>query len=290
MGRYCFPFLLFVSSLSFIPHAISEPLYWVAKKESKQFLIFGSIHVGTKDMYPMPKAVTEYFLQSDGLILEADTRKTGASLPPHKEQTHSYLSSQQLSQLKHISNELRLDHSTLLKSPPWITAITIQMRQLAELGYDSGYGVDNHFMIQSTLKDKPLLTFESLQFQFDLLATLPNDGKELLTQALTEWDASENNIHCLLSSWQSGDKENLMEMANTASMSTEFSERMMTDRNHRWASKLDDDRFIPTSSKHLVVVGALHLVGEDNLLSLLEQKGYEVTQLSNSQLANCTFK
>ncbi|MGV2841733.1 TraB/GumN family protein, partial [Vibrio cyclitrophicus] len=38
------------------------------------------------------------------------------------------------------------------------------------------------------------------------------------------------------------------------------------------------------------VVGTLHLSGEGNLLQLLEEKGFIVTQQSQSQQAQCQFE
>ena len=52
---------------------------------------------------------------------------------------------------------------------------------------------------------------------------------------------------------------------------------IVADRNGRWMQSLqamlEDDR------DYLIVVGALHLVGEDGLPEQLRNAGYEVTQL-----------
>jgi uncharacterized protein YbaP (TraB family) len=51
----------------------------------------------------------------------------------------------------------------------------------------------------------------------------------------------------------------------------------VTDRNRRWAETiagwLDDDR------DYLVVVGALHLVGDEGVPALLEAAGFGIQQL-----------
>ena len=51
---------------------------------------------------------------------------------------------------------------------------------------------------------------------------------------------------------------------------------LLGDRNRRWLPQildlLDDDR------DYLVVVGALHIVGREGLLSLLKQRGYSASQ------------
>ena len=51
----------------------------------------------------------------------------------------------------------------------------------------------------------------------------------------------------------------------------------MRDRNLRWLPALE--RMLASERAHFVAVGALHLVGEDGLLALLEARGYSVERL-----------
>src|SRR4029077_4633860 len=52
---------------------------------------------------------------------------------------------------------------------------------------------------------------------------------------------------------------------------------LVTDRNRRWIPQLEE--LLRSSDNSLVVVGALHLVGEGGLLELLRSKGYTIPQL-----------
>ena len=38
----------------------AEPQHWLAKKGDMEYMIIGSVHVGDKTMYPLPKAVTQF--------------------------------------------------------------------------------------------------------------------------------------------------------------------------------------------------------------------------------------
>ena len=51
----------------------------------------------------------------------------------------------------------------------------------------------------------------------------------------------------------------------------------MTDRNRRWLPQLEE--LLRANDNSLVVVGALHLVGQEGLLDLLRKKGYQIRQL-----------
>jgi len=58
----------------------------------------------------------------------------------------------------------------------------------------------------------------------------------------------------------------------------ELNKALVTDRNRRWVDRietlLDDDE------DYLIVVGALHLIGQDGVPKQLERGGYHVQQLS----------
>jgi uncharacterized protein YbaP (TraB family) len=48
---------------------------------------------------------------------------------------------------------------------------------------------------------------------------------------------------------------------------------LVTDRNHRWLPQIE--RLLKADQDYLVVVGALHLVGEGGLLQLAKAQGFE---------------
>jgi uncharacterized protein YbaP (TraB family) len=54
-------------------------------------------------------------------------------------------------------------------------------------------------------------------------------------------------------------------------------QRLVVDRNKAWADVLDELTASETVSA--VVVGALHLVGEDSLIELLRERGFTVSEL-----------
>ena len=49
----------------------------------------------------------------------------------------------------------------------------------------------------------------------------------------------------------------------------------LDDRNRAWLTTLRE--LLEEETRYLVVVGALHLVGEESVVELLRQEGYTVT-------------
>jgi len=57
----------------------------------------------------------------------------------------------------------------------------------------------------------------------------------------------------------------------------ELFRKMVTDRNRSWLSPVEE--LIAGDRDAMVVVGALHLVGDGGLVALLREQGYTVEQL-----------
>ncbi len=272
--------------------ALAEPLYWQAKKDDLTLTILGSVHVGDESMYPLPKQITDTLKESDGLIIETDIRKSeGVVYPPTTVTTADVLSAEQKQLLTNISKSLGMPTQQLLSSPPWATSLSIQMQQLKNLGYGSADGVDVTLANQASMVDVPVISLEPLQFQIDLIARQKDSGKEWLLTSLEEFDQTDRVVHCLIESWKAGDESKLEDFAELSEMPTELEKAFLTDRNVDWANKLSaNDWKLDTKGKYLLVVGTLHLIGEGNLLELLEKKGFTVNQQSQSQKAQCQFE
>ncbi|CAH6819725.1 TraB/GumN family protein [Vibrio chagasii] len=273
-------------------HALAEPLYWQAKKDDLTLTILGSVHVGDESMYPLPTQITDTLKESDGLIIETDIRKSeGVVYPTTTVTTADVLSAEQKQLLTSISKSLGMPTQQLLSSPPWATSLSIQMQQLKNLGYGSAGGVDATLAYKATIQDVPVISLEPLQFQIDLIAGQKDSGKEWLLTSLEEFDQTDRVVHCLIESWKAGDESKLEDFAELSEMPTELEKAFLTDRNVDWANKLSsNDWKLDTKGHYLLAVGTLHLIGEGNLLQLLEDKGFSVTQQSKSQKAQCQFE
>ena len=53
--------------------------------------------------------------------------------------------------------------------------------------------------------------------------------------------------------------------------------KMVTDRNRAWLQPIEG--YLAGDRDVMVVVGSMHLVGDDGLVTLLRRKGYTVSQL-----------
>ncbi|MGR5302947.1 MULTISPECIES: TraB/GumN family protein [Vibrio] len=267
----------------------AEPQHWLAKKGNTEYMIIGSIHVGDTSMYPLPKAVTQFLKNSDGLIIETDVRNTeGVTYPKTAFLAKDVLDKTQHQHLAEIAKDLGVQQTQLLNAPPWAAALTIQLSLVNKLGYVAGHGVDMHLINMAEEKHVPILSLESVQFQIDLITGQPEGGKELLLSSIEEYDGGEALVECLIESWKSGAGSQLEKASLSEKSSEQFNEAFLYSRNRDWAQKLDSGNVLPKKGgRYTVVVGSLHLVGKGSLIELLEKRGFAIKPLANTRNAKC---
>ena len=100
----------------------------------------------------------------------------------------------------------------------------------------------------------------------------------MLLQVLSEGAAMSESIDDLIEAWHHGDTATLEDalLDSTAGLDA-LNEVLVNSRNRRWVETIStwlDER------DYLIVVGALHLVGEQGVPALLEKRGFGIHQLS----------
>lgn len=262
----------------------------MASKNNQQLMLLGSMHMGKEDMYPLPEQVMTFLQQSDAVITEVDLTDQSQQAEPdleHPEQyTKQILSAKQQAILKEISTELTLSDQVLLNLPAWQTAITLQVAQFKQMGFSQHLGVDSYITEQAKQLNKKIIGLESIAFQLELFNE-PEISRTLLTDTIDNWQANADISRCLAKSWSAGNAKKLAEVAEISELDQEANQAFISDRNRDWADKLDSS-FIG-QGRYLVVVGALHLVGENSLIALLKSRGYSVTQLSKEKPVKCNL-
>ena len=101
--------------------------------------------------------------------------------------------------------------------------------------------------------------------------------KRLLLMTLEETAQLDTEIDKLLAAWRSGDIESLSKtLSEEYERFPELYGPLTENRNRAWVPQLVD--LLDDDDDYLVVVGALHLVGRNSVIDLLEQRGYDVVQ------------
>jgi uncharacterized protein YbaP (TraB family) len=175
--------------------------------------------------------------------------------------------------------ELEIPLDMLERTEPWLAAITVEQLVLARIGFNPSYGVEMQLLKKATTDGKTILGFESVEQQLGYLDGLSLDAQRaLLMQTLSESAAIREIMDDLILAWRSGDIGYLEQtLLEDVSGYPELYDTIVVNRNRLWVDTIDE--LLKQGEDYLVVVGALHLVGEDGVPRLLQQRGVRITQM-----------
>jgi uncharacterized protein len=151
---------------------------------------------------------------------------------------------------------------------------------LYRIGFNPMLGVEMTMTSRAARDGKPIEGLETVDEQLAFLDGLPLDVQsEMLIQTLAEGAALEESIDGVIEAWRNGDMATLeADLLSSIEEQSELSEVLITGRNRRWVEAIVG--MLGGDQDYLVIVGALHLVGDDGVPALLEKKGLGIQQLS----------
>jgi uncharacterized protein YbaP (TraB family) len=88
----------------------------------------------------------------------------------------------------------------------------------------------------------------------------------------------------LHAAWRNGDAQRVWDIAG-AEMQARYPklyQRINVQRNDAWLPRLESRLAAPGEDDTLVVVGALHLLGDDGLVAKLRARGYQVERICSA--------
>lgn len=158
---------------------------------------------------------------------------------------------------------------------PWAAATALSMPVP-----ETGRVLDVVLFQRAQQAGKPLHGLETIAEQLEVFDGLPlEDQVGLLRDAVEQVDGLDAMLAELLVAYKRQDLAAMMAI-NEAAMATgdqrlagEFQRRLIVDRNHRMAERMEPWL---NQGGAFVAVGALHLPGEQGIVSLLRQRGYSV--------------
>lgn len=150
---------------------------------------------------------------------------------------------------------------------------------MRKLGYQSSQGLEQYLLRRSSEDGKPVVGLESLNDQIGIFGALSwEDQEALLVQTLTDLEAPGENMTRLIHAWRDGSLGELRaELRADFEDMQDLETALVSARNRRWVTQLE--QLLSDGGRYLVVVGALHLVGEDSVINLLTGRGFNVTRV-----------
>jgi uncharacterized protein YbaP (TraB family) len=264
------------------------PLWEVQGTANRVFLL-GSIHfLRTKD-YPLPQAFTDTYAAADIVVMEIDLSRLDPAemlasiqrlaIDSQGRDLEKLLGARAYRNSLELAAEIDIDLVAMSPFEPWYAAMQITQLRLMQLGFDGAQGVDNH-LLQKAMRDrKEVRGLETLEDQLGALDSLPlEDQRSFLLSTLEEAAVIDTALDNIVAAWKLGDVDVLeTELMDGLGSQKKLYQQIVVQRNENWTASIIE--FTKEPKNYLVVVGAMHLVGNDSVIRMLEDAGFSAKQI-----------
>lgn len=273
------------------------PLLWQVSDADNTVYLLGSFHLLKAGDYPLSDEVNDAFADAEAVFFELPPEEMNSpQLPVQMMQAAVRTDGTQLdrdlppataSRLQEwqAANAAALQASGLTPArmqmfEPWFVGLMISLTEMGKQGLDPKLGLDQHFIAAAGFAGKRTGGFETAAQQIALLDGMDADEQlQFIDEALSQ--AANDDLQTLHGYWRAGDANGIWNGmgADMRSRYPKLYRHINVERNDAWVPKIEQLLAAPGTDDALVVVGALHLLGEDGVVEKLRAKGHDVERI-----------
>lgn len=271
--------------LSFDEHeGPSEGVFYRVQKDNQTVYLLGSIHIGDQTIYPLNEQIDVAFEEADHLAVEInieDIDETEASQTMMQQGTYldgtalsDVLDEEDFNEAVDQLSDLGLNEEMLDKFQPWFVSMLLSEVALQSTDFTGDFGIDKHFINRAKDKDLPIISLETVESQIASISSAPEEEQiASLEEMLDSIDIYEDELTQMIRIWRSGNTDVFAQLRQV----TQGSENLaMGERDLLMTSKIEGFLNAKDGETYFIVVGALHLAGDNSIVDLLETRGYTV--------------
>lgn len=255
--------------------------------------LFGTIHVGAPDFYPLEPRVLRALKQAPAVALELDPYKTLTmqaavlrhGLYPEGQSYQTEMSVPQQRQLEDALTKYGIPVQSISRFRPWMIASLLTVEEFGSKGFRSDLAVDSYLAGLARKSNKPVIELEGADQQLALFGALSQAQQNLLLDdTIRELNDPKKaaNVVKLAQFWRTADLDGLHQlldhMAGDDSFVNRFTKEILLDqRNPELADRIAG--LLRKQDHVFVAIGILHLVGTTGVPALLQQRGLRIERL-----------
>ena len=272
-----------------IPGAWQTPLFGQCARAITSFTLVERCTCCVRETIPCPGEFEEAYQASSELIFETDIGSMNdLSVQAQMLQQLTYsderslrtvLSDEAYTALAAYTATAGLPIAMLEKFKPGLLISTLQILVFQSMGF-TPQGVDAFFHTRALGDGKAEGQLETVQEQIGFISAMGEGNEsEFILLSLKDLEETGDVMESMIGVWRSGDAAGLSELfvEDMKAEAPELYDALLYQRNLKWIPQID--RMLQDADTEFVLVGAAHIVGENGLLDLLAQKGYEINQL-----------
>lgn len=271
-----------VLALLLLPGLVCAQVFWsVSDEQGRQNWLLGTMHSEDPRLLEWPAPLVDALTHADRIALElapdADMLKRLQQAMMSREQRLDKVLDPELYRrvTAVLTDKYGLTETAVQHLKPWAVALTLATRPP-----ETGMYMDLMLSYRAQGAGLDVVALETVDEQIDFLAGMPlADQISLIRQTVSDHDAYQAVFDKLVSAYLAGDLARLDAVADEQLAGLDehivryFNEQGLSARNRRMLERagpwLEEGGLI-------IAVGALHLQGDDGLIALLRERGWEV--------------
>lgn len=259
--------------------------------------LFGTMHVGAPDFYPLEPRVAAALGRAGALALEADPQIDPALALTLMQRYGMYADGAGPAiaaidpafrpRLERLLARYRMPPEALAPMKPWVLATVLTVSEFSMLGYQAELGVDTYLAQQARARKIPVLELESAAGQMALFDRMPAPAQlrfleETIVMLEQEIAQPPGQARRTADAWRTADAaafdQLAREVAADPSSSARFIQTVLLDeRNPGLADGIA--ALLAREHDSMAAIGVLHLVGTNSVPELLRQRGLRVERI-----------
>jgi uncharacterized protein YbaP (TraB family) len=256
--------------------------------------LFGTLHVGLPEFYPLEPRLTEALAKASTLALEIDPEQPRAQL---LSALRSYgmlapgvpgyegLSADEKVRLNKLILQGGLDAAQALQFKPVLLATMLTMAEYSKQGYRPELASDRVLAKLARQDNVRVMELESLGSQLAMLDRLAQPARLRFLQEMMgtiESGAQKTEAQAMVQAWSTADQRALDAIAARCATDASVSGRFVTqvllkERNAALADKLA--QLLRGEDRTVAAIGVLHLLGAESVPALLQARGISVERI-----------
>ncbi|HEX7272945.1 MAG TPA: TraB/GumN family protein [Casimicrobiaceae bacterium] len=267
-------------------------VFFEVSSASNTIYLFGTIHAGRADFYPLNSVIMRALAGSSRVVLELDFTDqttaekvaTAGAYPPGMSLDRA-LSPELMQRLERAMSRYGVASEGLRRRKPWAITLELLSLESERLGYSSMFATDLYVAALAKLFDKPLSGLESADEQIAVLDGLRDEEQRATledTLAALDDGRAKAELESVVNAWASADSTALassLAKARAAAPPAQRSlqRRVLDERNAIMAERIE--AIVRSGQPAFVAVGSAHLVGPGSVVELLRKRGFSVREL-----------
>ena len=256
--------------------------------------VFGTIHVGAPDFYPLEPRVTAALKQADVLALEidplGDQRRLAGAVQRYGMVARSgpaapALAPEWQQRLERLLKQYGIASESVAMMKPWLLASLLTVSEFSAQGYNTSLAVDAWLARQAHDRGQAIVELESAESQMALFDRMtPAQQQTFLQETIAGIEDKEQleQVRAIAQAWRQADVAGLEALAAKAARDDSYSGRfvqqvLLDGRNPALADGMV--QLLAREHCTLAAIGILHLIGDGSVPELLRKRGLSVERI-----------